>query len=101
MLWGSLGFLIGLFLILAATRQWRRNGDATTDEVVHLGSRMEEVFEEAVGMRQSEWEQRRGMAQQDDKGNRSGATTDISVEKTTARSSAVDADATLRLFDEL
>ena len=100
MLCGSLGFLVGLFLILAVTRQWRRNEDVMSDEIVHLGNRTEEVFEDVMGLRQKNGEQRR-KRQQDDEGWRPGEKTSIKVEDTTARSSARDADATLRLFDEL
>ena len=96
MLWGSLGFVVGLFLILAVTRQWRRNEDVTRDEVVHLDNRTEEL----VGMRQEGWERRRER-QQNDEGRRPGAKVSVKVEDPAARSSAVDADATLRLFDEL
>ena len=100
MMWGSLGFLIGLFLILAATRQWRRYEDVIKDESVHLGNRTEKVLKEAVGMRQENGELRREI-QRDDEGWRPGTKTSIRVEDTTVRSSAIDADATLRLFDEL
>lgn len=100
MLWGSLGFLIGLFLILAATRQWRRNEDVIKGESVHLGNRTEEPLKEAVGMRQENGELRREM-RRDDERWRPGTKTSMRVGDTTARSSAVDADATLRLFDEL
>ena len=99
MLWGSLGFLVGLFLVLAATRQWRRSEDITRDELVHLGNQME-GFEEVAPMRHGKWAQRRGR-QQDDEGWRLGAKTSKGVQDTTASSLPVDADATLRLFDEL
>lgn len=99
MLWGSLGFLVALFLILAATRQWRRNEDVMRDEIVHLGNRTE-VFEDVMGLRQKNGEQRR-KRQQYDEGWRPGGKTSMKVEDTTARSSVGDADATLRLFDEL
>lgn len=99
MLWGALGLLIGLLLMLTATRQWRRDKYVMTDEVVHLGNRTE-AFEDVVGIRQGKWEQRREK-QRDDEGWRPGGQTKKRVEDTTARSSAVDADATLRLFDEL
>ena len=96
MLWCSLGFMVALFLILAATRQWRRDERATGDDVVHLGNRTEEV----AGRRQEEW--RRGRERRgDDGGWRPDAKASVRVEDTAARSSAVDADATLRLFDEL
>ncbi len=99
-LWGSLGFLIGLFLILAATRQWRRNEDVIKDESVHLGIQTEESLKEAVGMRQENGELRREMRRHDERW-RPGTKTSMRVEDTTASSSAVDPDATLRLFDEL
>lgn len=99
-LWGSLGFFIGLFSILAATRQWRRNGDVMKDEVAHLSNRTEVAFEEVMGMGQERWEQGRER-QRDDEGSRRGAKTSTKVEGTTARSPAVDVDATLRLLDEL
>ena len=101
MMWGTLGFLIGLFLILAATRQWRRNGNATRDEAVHSGSRMEDGSEEMLGTRHGLWEQSTEMAQADKEGKRASATADINVQVTSVKSPAVDVDATLRLFDEL
>lgn len=99
MLWGSLGFLFGVFLVLAATRQWRRNEDVMRDELVHSGNRTA-VFETVPRMHQGKWAQGRE-CQQDDQGWRLGAKASERVEDTTAKSSAVDADATLRLFDEL
>lgn len=100
MLWGSLGSIIAIFLILAATRQWRRNSDIVRHEVVHLGNQTEAVFEEVVGKRQTEWDQERER-KGDDEGRRPGAKTGERMEDRTARVSAVDVDATLRLFDEL
>ena len=94
-LWGSLGFFIGLFSILASTRQWRRNGDVMKDEVAHLSD-----WTEVVGMGQERWEQGRER-QRDDEGSRRGAKTSAKLEGTAARSPAVDVDATLRLLDEL
>ena len=99
MLCGSLGFLFGLLLILAATRQWRRNEEMMRDEIVRLGNRTE-TFEKVGHLRQELWERRRAR-QRDGEGWRSGTKTSVSVEGTTARRSAVDVDATLRLFDEL
>lgn len=100
MLWGSLAFIIGILFILAATRQWRRNRDMVRDEVVHLGNGTEAVFEKVMGMRQKEWDHARER-QRDDGGRRPGAKTSMRAKDTTATKSAVDADATLRLFDEL
>ena len=100
MLWGSLGFLFGLLLLLMATRQWRWNENVIRDEIMHLGNRTEEASEKVVGLRQAKWEQRKAR-QQDDEGWRPGTKTSMRVEDTTTRSSAVDVDATLRLFDEL
>ena len=94
-LWGSLGFFIGLFSILASTRQWRRNGDVMKDEVAHLSD-----WTEVVGMGQERWEQGRER-QRDYEGSRRGAKTSTKLEGTAARSPAVDVDATLRLLDEL
>lgn len=99
-MWGSLGFFLGLFLILAATRQWRRTEDVVRDEVAHLGNRMEDGFVEVMGTSQDKWE-RASEEQRDDEGWMPNAKTGIKAQHTTARSSAVDADATLRLFDEL
>ena len=99
MLWGSLGLLFGLLVILAATRQWRRNEDFIRDRTVHLGNRTE-AFEKVGRLHQEIWEQRRAR-QRDDEGWRPSTKTSIRVEDTTARSTAVDVDATLRLFDEL
>ena len=101
MLWGTLGFLIGLFLILAVTRQWRRNGNATRDEAVHSGSRMEDGSEEMLGTFHEIWEQSTEMAQPDKEGKSASAKADMKVQVSAVRSSAVDVDATLRLFDEL
>ena len=104
MLWGTLGLLIGLFLILAVTRQWRRNGNPTRDELVHSGSRMEDGSEEMLGTRHEIWEQSTEIAQPDKEGKegkRAIAKADMKVKVTGVRSSAVDVDATLRLFDEL
>ena len=100
MLWGTLGFLIGLFLILAATRQWRRNGNATKDEAVHSGSPMEDGSEKVLGTRHEIRERNTEMAQPDKEGKRASAKADMNVQVTAAGSSAVDVDATLRLFDE-
>lgn len=100
MLWGSLGFLVGFFFILAVTRQWRRHEDVMKDQTVHLGNWTEEMLKEVVGMRQGKQEQRRE-SQRDDEGRRPAADANMRVEDTTTRSSAADADATLRLFDEL
>lgn len=99
-MWGSLGFFIGLCSILAATRQWRRNGDVMKDEVAHLSNRTEVVFEEVMGTGQERWKQGRER-QRDDEGSRRDAKTSTKVEDTTARSPAVDVDATLQLLDEL
>ena len=101
MLWGTLGLLIGLFLILATTRQWRRDGNATRDEAVHSGRRMEDVSEEVLGTPHEMWEQSTEMTQPDKEGKRASAKADMNVQVTAVRSSAVDVDATLRLFDEL
>lgn len=99
MLCGSLGFLFGLLLILAATRQWRRNEETMRGEIVRFGDRTE-AFEKVERLRQEIWEQRRAR-QRDREGWRSDTQTSMRMEGTTARSSAVDVDATLRLFDEL
>ena len=101
MLGGTLGFLIGLFLILAATRQWRRNGNATKDEAVHSGIPIEDGSEEVLGTRHEIWERNTEMAQPDKEGKRASAKADMNVQVTAVGSSAVDVDATLRLFDEL
>lgn len=100
MLWGSLAFLVGFFFILAVTRQWRRHEDVMKDQTVHQGNWTEEMLKEVVGMRQGKQEQRRE-SQRDDEGRRPAADANMRVEDTTTRSSAADADATLRLFDEL
>ena len=100
MLWGSLAFIVGMFFILAATRQWRRNKDMVRDEVVHLGNRTEADFEKAAGMRQKEWDHARER-QGDDEGRIPGSKTSMRADERTATKSAVDSDATLRLFDEL
>ena len=99
MLWGFLGFLTGLFVILATTRQWRRNAYAIRDGVVHSVDRTEEVFEEVVGLRENGQQKRE--SRRDDEGVRPGAKTRIGAQETTATSSVVDADVILRLFDEL
>lgn len=103
MLWGFLGSIAGLFLILATTRHWRGNEYATKDELVHLVSRTEGPFGEVVGA-QSDGRHGRE-SQQDNEGLRADVKTRIRVKETTAgspaRISAVDADAALRLFDEL
>ena len=99
MLWGFLGFLTGLFVILATTRQWRRNEYAIRDEVVHSVNRTEEVFREVVGFRENG--QQEGESRRDDEGVRPVAKTRIGAQETTATSSVVDADVILRLFDEL
>lgn len=69
------------------------------DQTVHLGNRTE-AFEKVGRLRQEIWEQRRAR-QRDDEGWGPSTKTSMRVEDTTARSSAVDVDATLRLFDEL
>lgn len=103
MLWGFLGSITGLFLILATTRHWRGNEYAIKDEVVHLVNRTEGPFGEVVGV-QSDGKQGTE-SQQDNEGVRPDVETRIRVKETTAgspaRISAVDADAALRLFDEL
>ena len=103
MLCGFLGSITGLFLILATTRHWRGNDYAMKDEVEHLVNRTEGAFGEVVGV-QSDG-QRSRESQQDNVGLRSDVETRIRVKETKAgspaRISAVDADAALRLFDEL
>ena len=100
MLWGLLGSLVGLFLILAATRQWRRNEDVMKGATVQSGNWTEEIFKDVMGGREEEPEQKREK-QRGDQSWRPGADTTIKVEDTATRRSAVDADATLRLLDEL
>ncbi len=97
MLWGFLGFLSALFLILAMTRQWRGNEHVVSHEVVHSANKTE-VSEE--GVRQGN-EQQMKESLRDNKAMRQGSETRIRLEEIRTRSSAVDADATLRLFDEL
>ena len=99
MLWGSMGLLLGLLLIVAATRQWRRNEDVMRDRTVRLGNRTE-AFEKLGHLRREDWEQRRARLR-DDEGWRPSTKTSMRGQDSTARSSAVDVDATLRLFDEL
>lgn len=70
------------------------------EELVHLDNQTEGVFEEAVGKGRGRWEQGRER-QRDDESWRPGAKTSMRVGDTTARTSTVDVDATLRLFDEL
>ena len=98
MLWGFLGLTTGLFLILAATRQWRRNEYAMRDEGVHSAHPLE-VFQEVIRFQENR--QQRSESQRDDEGMRLGAELRIGVKETTAKSSVGDADAILRLFDEL
>lgn len=103
MLWGFLGSIAGLFLILATTRHWRGNEYAVKDEVVHLLNRTEGAFGEVVGVR-SDGQQSRE-SQQDIERLKSDVETRTRVKETTtgnpAKISAVNVDATLRLFDEL
>ena len=103
MLWGFLGSIAGLFLILATTRQWRGNEYAMKDEVAHLLNRTEGAFGEVVAVRSDGQQSREN--QRDNEGLRSDVETSVRVRETTAgspaRISAVNADATLRLFDEL
>ena len=104
MLWGFLGSVIGLFLILAMTRQWRGNGYSAENEIVRIANRTEGVFEKAVGFQENG--QQRMEIQGDSEGLRSSTKTGIGIEEATRTSSArsstaVDADAALRLFDEL
>ena len=86
MLWGSLGLIVGLFLILAATRQWRKNEDTLRTEIMHLRPDRQEQGRER---------------QRDDEGGRPSVRPSVRVKDIIAKSSAVDADATLRLFEEL
>ena len=99
MLWGFLGFLTGLFVILATTRQWRRNEYAMRDGVVHSVNPKEEMSEKVVGFRGNGQQKRE--SRRDDEGVRPGAKTRIGAKETTATRPAVDADVILRLFDEL
>ena len=103
MLLGCLGSIAGLFLILATTRHWRGNEYTVKDELVHLVNRTEGPVGEELGA-QSVGRQGRE-SQQDNEGLRPDVETRMRVKDTTAgspaRVSAVDADAALRLFDEL
>ena len=103
MLCGFLGSITGLVLILATTRHWRGNEYAMKDEVVHLVNQTEGTFGEVVGF-PSDGQQGRE-SQQDNEGLEPNVETRTRVKETTAgspaRISTVDADAALRLFDEL
>ena len=85
------------------TRHWRGNEYAVKDELVYLVNRTEGALGDVVGA-QSDGQHGRER-QQDKEGSRQDVGTRIRVKETTAgsqaRTSAVDADAALRLFDEL
>ena len=104
LLWGFLGSVIGLFLILATTRQWRGNEYATREELLHLANRTEGVSEKVVGLQEDAQQQRERQGDNESLG--SSTRTGIGVDETTSgspatSSMAADADAMLRLFDEL
>ena len=98
MLWGFLGFLAVLFVILAMTRQWRRNEYVAGNEVLRLVDRREDTSEESMcqGNGQQRMERRR-----DAEGSRSATKTGTRFTEEWVRNSSVDVDATLRLFNEL
>lgn len=103
MLWGFLGFIAGLVLILATTRHWRRNEYPIRDEVVPSVNRTEEKFNNVGGLQENG--QQRVKSQRENEDLRPGAKMNIGAKETmetrSVRSSAVDADAILRRFDEL
>lgn len=103
MLWGLLGFIAVLVLILATTRHWRRNEYLIRDEVVPSVNRTEWDINNVGGLQGNR--QQRMKNQRDSEDLRPGAKMKTGAKETTetrsVRSSAVDADAVLRRFDEL
>lgn len=98
MLGGLMGFLTMVFCILSMTRQWRRNESLMRDEFVPSFDQKGRMSEEGGCQ---EGPQQRRERQMDDEGLKLGAKARVSLMETLARSSSVEADATLRLFDEL
>ena len=103
MLWGFLAFIAVLVLILATTRYWRRNEYLIRDEIVPSVNRTEWEINNVGGLQGNR--QQRMKNQRDSEDLRPGAKMKIGAKETTetrlVRSSAVDADAVLRRFDEL
>ena len=104
MLWGFLGFWIVLLMILIIVRQRGHGMDVKGGKSVELGNR---TWDEKMGSREVHkawgWE-RKGNGSQDNEGSSSGERVGASSSRTRSsskRSLAVDAEATLRLFDEL
>lgn len=103
MLWGFLGLIAGLVLILATTRHWRRNEYPLRDEVVPSVNRTEGKFSNVGGLQEDR--QHSMESERDNEDLRPGAKMTIGAKETmetrSVGSSAVDADAILRRFDEL
>ena len=97
-LWGLLGFFVVLFLILAITRQWRRNETLIGDEIERTRTSIGNVSEK--GKQQGNWE-RRSEGHRNDGDREPGGKVRVGLKEKRGMSSVVNADATLRLFDEL
>ena len=103
-LWGFLGFWIVLLMILIIVRQRAHGMDVKGGKLVELGNR---TWDEKMGSREVHkawgWESK-GNRSEDNGRSSSGERVGASSSRTRSsskRSSAVDAEATLRLFDEL